>query len=202
MLKHNNKLISKFLGTILKGNDINNIDPKSLFSTFKKPNNENWETYDFKFMTELVDMLKELNTRDLHSLIKRSEPYNQYDYPVYTDKELVKSFNEKIDEANKNIIPAKDKTLLNIMKKNANIITPGFTGSPFDTPLSTINMLNVRRLTGSNMKPNFLFFQWMSSSYMLMVELNILNKAKIYLDNQYSLNPVILSPEFEESYRC
>lgn len=36
---------------------------------------------------------------------------------------------------------------------------------------------------------------------MLITELNILNKAKIYIDNEYSLNPVKLTEDFERAYR-
>ena len=203
------------MGTTLKGSK-DNIDPFSLFKLFYKldEGKEDLEVSTlegflegFFAMHELKDVMNFLIKLDLDDTLKYSYlgDKHYYGYPLYTEKEAVNDFNNMIIDGNKKVISGKNEQLLNLMIKHANIITPGFTGSPFDTPLSTMGLYYNNTQIADNfefMSRDDLFIQWMMSSYMLIVEINVLNKAKIYLDNKFSANPLKLSPEFELAYRC
>jgi len=215
VLNKNNEVIFSLVGTTLKGSQ-DNIDPFSLFKLFYKldEGKEDLEVSTlegflegFIAMHELKDVMDFLIKLDLDHTLKSYYLGNKHyrGYPLYTEKEAVKNFNNMIIDGNKKIISGKNEKLLNLMIKHANIITPGFTGSPFDTPLSTMGLYNNNTQIDANfeyMSRDDLFIQWMMSSYMLIVEINVLNKAKIYLDNKFSANPLKLSPEFEQAYRC
>jgi len=149
VLNKNNVVIFSLVGTTLKGSK-DNIDPFSLFKIFYNLDDgkEDLEVSTlegflegFYAMHELKDVMKFLSKLDLDTEIKYSlRDKHYYGYPLYTEKEAVNNFNNMIIDGNKKIISGKNDELLNLMIKHANIITPGFTGSPFDTPLSTMGL--------------------------------------------------------------
>lgn len=138
-IKHNNDLI--LLGLYLKGKDKQDIDRYSLFFTLLKGDGKkDIDFLAFSAIPELKSILSGLNFSMAELKLLFSD-YNLNGYPTFTQPLEVEKFNKKLEDANSKITPSKNTALLDIIKSNANIITPGFTGSPFDTPLLTMPLL-------------------------------------------------------------
>jgi hypothetical protein len=78
--------------------------------------------------------------------------------------------------------------------KNINIITPGFTGNPFDTPLWTFtDICGIFDSTSVSLTPLNLKINWLISSVLLIEEYNILIKAIPHIENVNNRGYISLS---------
>jgi len=182
----NKDILKNLYGYKLIGNSLFNLNPYSLFNTI--------------YGTDNVDKLISI-FEDLGSIISICEDNYSEQENIYLNSgiDIGKNINNIIALHNKNIIPAHGNLgLKKLIIANLNIITPGFTGDPFSTPLSTLDRnegIGFNRTTAK-----FLYDDWLVSSYMLIWEFNILNQAKLYLENLYNSNPKQLSSEYKNAY--
>lgn len=140
----NNKLILGLRDTIIVGDDKLNLNPYSLFITICNCKKGRDDVYMLGIFNDYsIKMLGILESLVCDYIAIDSLDYFRYiglssGYPVYTDVVKVEQFNLTVAKGNKKIRPTKNLKLLNNLLSQVNIITPGFTGNPFDTPLFTM----------------------------------------------------------------
>jgi len=123
----NKDILKNLYGCQLIGNSLFNLNPYSLFNTI--------------YGTDNVDKLISI-FEDLGSIISICEDNYSEQENIYLNSgiDIGKNINNIIELHNKNIIPAHGNLgLKKLIIANLNIITPGFTGDPFSTPLSTLD---------------------------------------------------------------
>jgi len=126
----NKDILKNLYNRELIGENIFNLDPYSLFYTI-------FDTKNTVYLTEIFP--------DLEFIIGICADNYDEQTVVYLYNGIIidnKNINDIILSHNKKIRPAHGNLALKrLIKANLNIITPGFTGNPFSTPLSTFHTI-------------------------------------------------------------
>lgn len=116
-----------------------------------------------------------------YSLLLR---YSKGVYNEYIKRHNITNMGVHIKKRNSIIYVAPSPDILNLLLKNINNTTPGFTGNPFDTPLWTFtDICNIFDSTSVSLTPLNLKINWLISSVLLIEEYNILIKAIRHIEN-------------------
>lgn len=183
----NKYILNNLYGFKLKGKSLFNLDYYSLFNTIYGSNDIN-KLIDFEDFFSIMSICGE------ESYFDQENEYLNYGFNIGDN-----NINDIIALHNKNIKAAHGNLgLKRLIIANLNIITPGFTGNPFSTPLDTIN--EVKKCNPEVITPKSFYNNWLVSSYMLIWEYNILNRAKIYLESLSNSNSKKLPYDYEHAY--
>jgi NADH-ubiquinone oxidoreductase chain 3 len=178
----------KKLISILKYKKNKEIDPYSLFYTIHKWDGESSLYKEFPMLYVILETTSGIfdERANIYELMQKS--LDVLDIHVW------------IKEHNKLVIPVIKSITKTKVLENLNLITPGFTGNPFSTPLSTVFPNSEWDKGPADIIPGIFYQGWIMSSYYMIYEYNILTKAKVYLENKCLSNPKELSLDYFDAF--